>query len=99
MAYEVICGIERVAVHCATVTSTRWSSNGMFSHLRASPRCTLAEIPGGASTIVVLDGTGVQLGNNGGNLVLQDDHARQVDSVTYSSNDAATVDRYIRFQR
>jgi hypothetical protein len=41
----------------------------------------------------------VQLGNNGGNLILQDDQANQVDSVTYSAADAAVVDRYVRFQR
>jgi hypothetical protein len=41
----------------------------------------------------------VQLGNNGGNLVLQDDQANQVDSVTYSAADAASVDRYVRFSR
>ena len=58
-----------------------------------------AEIPAGASAIVALDGSGVQLGNNGGNLVLQDDQADQVDSVTYSAADAAVVDRYARFQR
>jgi hypothetical protein len=48
---------------------------------------------------VALDGSGVQLGNNGGNLVLQDDSANQVDSVTYSAADASVVDRYVRFQR
>jgi uncharacterized protein YukJ len=58
-----------------------------------------AEIPAGASAIVALDGSGVQLGNNGGNLVLQDDQANQVDSVTYSAADAAAVDRYVRFRR
>lgn len=58
-----------------------------------------AEIPGGASAIVALDGSGVQLGNNGGNLVLQDDQANQVDSVTYSAADAGIVDRYVRFHR
>ena len=57
------------------------------------------DIPGGASAIVDLDGTGVQLGNNGGNLVLRDAQDNQVDSVTYSARDAATVDRYVRFQR
>jgi hypothetical protein len=57
------------------------------------------EIPAGASAIVALDGSGVQLGNNGGNLVLQDDQANQVDGVTYSAADAAVVDRYVRFQR
>jgi hypothetical protein len=58
-----------------------------------------AEISAGASAIVALDGSGVQLGNNGGNLVLQDDQANQIDSVTYSTADAAVVDRYVRFQR
>ena len=57
------------------------------------------DIPGGASAIVGLDGAGVQLGNNGGNLVLRDAQGNQVDSVTYSARDAATVDRYVRFQR
>jgi hypothetical protein len=46
---------------------------------------------------VVLDGGGVQLGNDGGNLVLLDDHGNQVDSVTYSKQDAAQVDRFVRF--
>lgn len=58
-----------------------------------------ADIPAGASAIVTLDGSGVQLGNNGGNLILQDDQTNQVDSVTYSAADAAVVDRYVRFQR
>jgi hypothetical protein len=44
-------------------------------------------------------GQGVQLGNNGGNLILQDDQTNQVDSVTYSAADAAAVDRYVRFRR
>ena len=35
----------------------------------------------------------LQLGNNGGNLVLQDDQANHVDSATYSAADAAVVDR------
>jgi uncharacterized protein YukJ len=58
-----------------------------------------ADIPAGASAIVALDGSGVQLGNNGGNLILQDNQANQVDSVTYSAADAAIVDRYVRFLR
>lgn len=57
------------------------------------------DIPAGASAIVSLDGSGVQLGNNGGNLILQDDQTHQVDSVTYSAADAAVVDQYVRFQR
>jgi uncharacterized protein YukJ len=48
------------------------------------------EIGAGASALVPLDGTGVQLGNGGGD---------QVDSVTYSAQDAGPSDRFIRFRR
>ena len=53
----------------------------------------------GASLIVALDGTGVQLGNNGGNLILQDETKAQVDVVTYTAQDAASDNRYVRFRR
>jgi uncharacterized protein YukJ len=56
-----------------------------------------AQIAAGASEVITLDGTGAQLGNNGGNLILQDESGTQVDTVTYSADDAA--DRYVRFQR
>ena len=36
-----------------------------------------AQIAAGASEVVTLDGTGVQLGNNGGNLILQDESGTQ----------------------
>ncbi len=58
-----------------------------------------AELAAGASAVIVLDGSGVQLGNSGGNLLLVDDRGTQVDSVTYSRIDADVVDRYVRFQR
>lgn len=58
-----------------------------------------ADLAGGASAVIVLDGSGAQLGNSGGNLLLVDDRGTQVDSVTYSQGDAATEDRYVRFQR
>jgi len=58
-----------------------------------------ATVPAGGSLILALDGTGVQLGNNGGNLILQDDTNAQVDVVTYTAEDAASVDRYVRFRR
>ena len=53
----------------------------------------------GQSVLVTLDGTGVQLGNNGGNLILQDDHNVQVDVVTYTAGDASSEDHYVRFRR
>ncbi len=53
----------------------------------------------GQSALVALDGNGVQLGNQGGTLTLQDNHNNQVDVVTYSAQDAATEDRYVRFRR
>ena len=56
-------------------------------------------IEAGQSVLVALDGTGVQLGNNGGNVILQDDHDAQVDVVTYTAADAASDDRYVRFHR
>ncbi|MEX3649714.1 lamin tail domain-containing protein, partial [Mycolicibacterium porcinum] len=58
-----------------------------------------ADLAGGASAVIVLDGSGAQLGNSGGNLLLVDDRGTQVDSVTYSQGDAGTEDRYVRFQR
>jgi len=58
-----------------------------------------ATLPPGASLIVPLDGAGVQLGNNGGNLMLQDATQAQVDVVTYTAEDAASADRYLRFRR
>ena len=57
------------------------------------------EIGAGESVLVPLDGTGVQLGNGGGNVVLQDDQGDQVDSVTYSARDADASDRFVRFRR
>ena len=53
----------------------------------------------GQSVLIALDGTGVQLGNQGGNLILQDDHNAQVDVVTYTAEDAASDNRYVRFRR
>jgi hypothetical protein len=58
-----------------------------------------ATIAPGASLIVALDGAGVQLGNSGGNLILQDDTNAQVDVVTYTAEDAASANRYLRFRR
>ena len=53
----------------------------------------------GQSVLIALDGSGVQLGNQGGNLVLQDGHGVQVDAVTYTGADANPDNRYFRFRR
>jgi hypothetical protein len=41
----------------------------------------------------------VQLGNNGGNLMLQDETQAQVDVVTYTAADASPDNSYLRFRR
>src|SRR5580765_4073681 len=53
----------------------------------------------GAFVAIALDGNGVQLGNNGGNLILQDQTNAQVDAVTYTGEDASPEDRFMRFRR
>jgi len=58
-----------------------------------------ATVAPGASLILALDGSGVQLGNNGGNLILHDGTGTQVDVVTYTAADASAADRYVRFRR
>jgi uncharacterized protein YukJ len=50
----------------------------------------------GQSALIVLDGNGVQLGNQGGNLILQDERNTQVDVVTYTAADADPENRYVR---
>ena len=91
-------GLETVVLgNLATTTQTlsHWrllDKNGRVTPIDA----TLAP---GASLIVALDGAGVQLGNNGGNLILQDEAHAQVDVVTYTAEDAASDDRYLRFRR
>jgi uncharacterized protein YukJ len=64
-------------------------------------RCTMIgpeAIGPGGSLLVPLDGTGAQLGNNGGNLVLVDPGGRLVDAVSYTASDAVE-DQYVRFHR
>jgi uncharacterized protein YukJ len=53
----------------------------------------------GQSVLISLDGNGVQLGNEGGTLTLQDDHNTQMDVVTYTAEDASADNRYVRFRR
>src|SRR5262245_42050264 len=53
----------------------------------------------GQSVLVTLDGKGVQLGNQGGTLTLQDSAGAQIDVVTYTGTDATPENRYLRFRR
>jgi hypothetical protein len=55
-------------------------------------------IPPGASMLVQLDGTGVQLSNKGGSLVLLDPAGHQVDAVVYAGVDAIN-NQFVRFRR
>ena len=79
----------------AAQTLSNWrllDKNGRVTPINA----TLAS---GSFISIVLDGNGVQLGNQGGNLILQDHASAQVDAVTYTSEDAASEDRFVRFRR
>jgi uncharacterized protein YukJ len=76
-------------------TLTNWrllDNNGRVTPINAT-------LGPGQSMIVALDGNGVQLGNQGGNLILQDNTNAQVDVVTYTVADAAPENRYVRFRR
>jgi uncharacterized protein YukJ len=53
----------------------------------------------GASELVTLDGSGVQLSNKGGNLVLLDATGRQVDAVVFTAVDSSTENQFVRFRR
>lgn len=76
-------------------TLTNWRL--VDKNARATPVNTT--IGAGESVLLPLDGNGVQLGNQGGTLSLQDDHNIQVDVVTYTADDASVEDRYVRFRR
>jgi len=79
----------------ATQTISNWrllDKNGRVTAINAT-------LPAGSFASIVLDGSGVQLGNQGGNLILQDHTEAQVDAVTYTSEDAAPEDRFVLFRR
>lgn len=56
-------------------------------------------VAGGASIVIPLDGSGVQLGNGGGNLLLRDADGNLADSVSYAWSDADREGRFFRFRR
>jgi uncharacterized protein YukJ len=90
-------GHEVVVVGNTTVTSidlTGWSiidKNNKADVLRG------VLLPAGESRRVVLSGAGAQLGNKGGTITLKNAAGEQVHAVSYSKEDAAQEDRYIRF--
>jgi uncharacterized protein YukJ len=58
-----------------------------------------ATVAAGGSLLLLLDGSGVQLGNKGGNLLLLDPSGTQIDGVVYTAQDAGPEDRFVRFRR
>jgi hypothetical protein len=52
----------------------------------------------GASVLVTLDGSGVQLSNKGGNLVLLDAAGQQVDAVVSTAADSDAENQFVRFR-
>lgn len=78
-----------------SVTLTNWRL--IDKNARVTP--INRTIDPGQSVLIVLDGSGVQLGNQGGNLLLQDHQSAQVDVVTYTAQDASAENRYVRFRR
>lgn len=91
-------GLEAVVLgNLATTSQTVTSWRLLDKNGRVTP--INATLPPGGSLIVALDGAGVQLGNNGGNLILMDHTNTQVDVVTYTAEDAASDNRYVRFRR
>jgi hypothetical protein len=86
-----------VLASLATTPQTLTNWRLVDKNTRTTPiNTTLAP---GQSVFIALDGNGVQLGNQGGNLILLDDRNAQVDVVTYTAADASPDDRYVRFRR
>jgi uncharacterized protein YukJ len=85
-----------VLANLATTTHalTGWT---LTDHNNRTTPLTTDIDPGGVAAIA-LDGTGVQLGNNGGSLTLHDDTGELRDSVTYDKTDATPENRYVRLR-
>ena len=90
-------GLEAVLGNCATTTHP--CTGGSSATATAALQSWMPKFPPALRRSWRSTEAVCQLGNNGGNLVLQNDQANQVDSATYSAADAAVVDRYMRFQR
>jgi len=90
---------QEIIVLASLSTSSQTLSNWRLLDKNGHVTTINATIAGGSFVAVTLDGNGVQLGNNGGNLILQDLTNAQVDAVTYTGEDASSEDRYVRFRR
>lgn len=88
-----------VVVLANLATSAQTLTNWRLVDKNARATAINATIEAGQSFLLALDGAGVQLGNNGGSLVLQDSNSAQIDAITYSAEDASVQDRYLRFRR
>jgi uncharacterized protein YukJ len=88
-----------VVVLANLVTSAQTLTNWRLVDKNARVTAINTTIGSGQSFLLTLDGTGVQLGNQGGNLMLQDSQNAQVDVVTYTAADASVENRYFRFRR
>ena len=88
-----------VIVLASLSTSTQTVSNWKLLDKNGRVTPINATLAAGSFIAVTLDGNGVQLGNNGGNLILRDQTNAQVDAVTYTGEDASPDNRYVRFTR
>ena len=88
-----------VVVLASLATSAQTLTNWRLVDKNARVTAINATIGPGQSILLTLDGSGVQLGNQGGSLMLQDSHNAQVDVITYTAEDASVENRYFRFRR
>jgi hypothetical protein len=88
-----------IIVLASLATSTQAISNWRLLDKNGRVTPINATLAAGSFVAIMLDGNGVQLGNSGGNLILQDQTHAQVDAVTYTREDASPEDRYVRFRR
>ena len=91
-------GLE-VIVLASLATTPQTLSNWRLIDKNARVTPINTTIGPGQSVLIALDGKGAQLGNQGGNLILQDNRSAQVDVVTYTAEDASQENRYVRFRR
>ncbi len=90
---------KEIIVLASLSTTTQTISNWRLLDKNGRVTPIDATLASGSFVSIALDGNGVQLGNQGGNLILQDHMGAQVDAVTYTGEDASPEDRFVRFRR